>query len=294
MKRSVVSPRHRSAFTLIELLVVIAIIAILAAILFPVFAQARAKARQASCVSNAKQLATATLMYVQDYDELYPEAYGWDPVLGWLQGFYIPIPKTAVSPQFQDSVGQAFGSAIQPYTKNYQVLDCPECAKLGGGYGGINPIVQDSFTYNGLLQSYPLAGVATPAALPMITESDGKAYLQNADVSNPQLNCPDNTDHTCTYKPNPNPGSSNCAAGNGGSSTWYLFAGSADVHNKGETYAYTDGHVKFKRLTIDTQLPATTNPLVEPWAFYNTDGTPAASWWDGCQQSYFRPDFQFP
>jgi prepilin-type N-terminal cleavage/methylation domain-containing protein len=66
--------RRRNAFTLIELLVVIAIIAILAAILFPVFAHAREKARQTSCLSNAKQLGTATMMYVQDYDETYPKA----------------------------------------------------------------------------------------------------------------------------------------------------------------------------------------------------------------------------
>jgi prepilin-type N-terminal cleavage/methylation domain-containing protein/prepilin-type processing-associated H-X9-DG protein len=65
--------RHRrSGFTLIELLVVIAIIAILAAILFPVFAQAREKARQATCISNLKQLGTAALMYSQDYDESWP------------------------------------------------------------------------------------------------------------------------------------------------------------------------------------------------------------------------------
>src|ERR1700753_3672408 len=66
----------KSGFTLIELLVVIAIIAILAAILFPVFAQAREKARQISCLSNTKQIGLAVMMYVQDYDETYPFAWG--------------------------------------------------------------------------------------------------------------------------------------------------------------------------------------------------------------------------
>src|SRR5689334_4966527 len=64
--------QRRKAFTLIELLVVIAIIAILAAILFPVFAQAREKARSISCMSNLKQIGTALMMYVQDSDETYP------------------------------------------------------------------------------------------------------------------------------------------------------------------------------------------------------------------------------
>jgi len=70
------SSRTSRGFTLIELLVVIAIIAILAAILFPVFAQAREKARTITCLSNVKQIGLATLMYVQDYDETFPSAWG--------------------------------------------------------------------------------------------------------------------------------------------------------------------------------------------------------------------------
>jgi prepilin-type N-terminal cleavage/methylation domain-containing protein/prepilin-type processing-associated H-X9-DG protein len=88
------------AFTLIELLVVIAVIAILAAILFPVFAQARAKARQASCLSNLAQLGRAGMMYVQDWDEEFPVLHGGfagDPV-----------------------------TAMQPYIKNWAVFFCPE------------------------------------------------------------------------------------------------------------------------------------------------------------------------
>src|SRR5437763_1207960 len=65
----------RRAFTLIELLVVIAIIAVLAAILFPVFQQAREKARAISCLSNARQIGTALMLYLQDYDETYPQEH---------------------------------------------------------------------------------------------------------------------------------------------------------------------------------------------------------------------------
>src|SRR5262249_4483117 len=73
--------RRNRGFTLIELLVVIAIIAILAAILFPVFAQAREKARQATCLSNCKQIGLASNMYVQDYDETFP-GHDWQKGMG--------------------------------------------------------------------------------------------------------------------------------------------------------------------------------------------------------------------
>jgi prepilin-type N-terminal cleavage/methylation domain-containing protein/prepilin-type processing-associated H-X9-DG protein len=94
--------RRSSAFTLIELLVVIAIIAILAAILFPVFSQAREKARQTACLNNSRQYATATLMYLQDYDETFPES-------AYMNG----------------SCVATFYWAVQPYVKNDQITRCP-------------------------------------------------------------------------------------------------------------------------------------------------------------------------
>src|SRR5918994_5557325 len=110
-----VGRRHgRHGFTLIELLVVIAIIAILAAILFPVFAQARAKARQSACLSNMKQLGTGLIMYAQDYDETLPLndyiGNGLAPLAGWRD------PRA----------GDSWASGIYPYVKNLQIYVCPE------------------------------------------------------------------------------------------------------------------------------------------------------------------------
>ncbi len=118
--------------TLIELLVVIAIIAILAAILFPVFASARERARQASCVSNLKQLSLATLMYVQDYDETYP-TYASD----------CAGSGGCVQYWFARKVGTAWDKTlglIYPYMKNHQVQKCPSFTARprfgdGNGYG---------------------------------------------------------------------------------------------------------------------------------------------------------------
>lgn len=101
--------RRKAGFTLIELLVVIAIIAILAAILFPVFAQAREKARQASCLSNMKQIGIGYAMYIQDYDETLIATLISNPTInppgGWILAPY--------------------DEQIQPYVKNYDVFACP-------------------------------------------------------------------------------------------------------------------------------------------------------------------------
>jgi prepilin-type N-terminal cleavage/methylation domain-containing protein len=102
--------QSRSGFTLIELLVVIAIIAILAAILFPVFAKVREKARQISCVSNMKQLSLGVIQYVSDYDQMYPA----DPPITTGNG-------TTSNPQYCGWAGR-----IYPYIKSTAVYKCPD------------------------------------------------------------------------------------------------------------------------------------------------------------------------
>jgi prepilin-type N-terminal cleavage/methylation domain-containing protein/prepilin-type processing-associated H-X9-DG protein len=109
---------QQRGFTLIELLVVIAIIAILAAILFPVFAQAREKARQASCLSNLKQFTLSCLMYIQDYDETFPQsAYSLD-TRTFVNGVGVLVPGSG------DRVFTTFDACL-PYIKNIDILRCP-------------------------------------------------------------------------------------------------------------------------------------------------------------------------
>jgi prepilin-type N-terminal cleavage/methylation domain-containing protein/prepilin-type processing-associated H-X9-DG protein len=117
--RSVSAHRSTSGFTLIELLVVIAIIAILAAILFPVFAQAREKARQTSCLSNLKQLTLGWVMYAQDYDEQFPQ---WK----WGENYKATWGSGSVSP---NNATTLWCNAIFPYVKNAQVYSCPSDAR---------------------------------------------------------------------------------------------------------------------------------------------------------------------
>jgi prepilin-type N-terminal cleavage/methylation domain-containing protein/prepilin-type processing-associated H-X9-DG protein len=130
--------RLRHGFTLIELLVVIAIIAILAAILFPVFAQARAKARQASCLSNMNQLGLATGMYIQDYDEtFYPHRENAGAESNpFIQVLNDPPPGTKVTGNARNRV--FWISLLQPYVKNYDLFKCPSNGSQNGIWWGYN------------------------------------------------------------------------------------------------------------------------------------------------------------
>lgn len=138
--------RSRRGFTLIELLVVIAIIAILAAILFPVFAKAREKARQASCLSNVKQLSLAFMQYIEDYDSTYPPTMAEGYTRAKDSGDAFPKQTDASYPgaKYLTSFFYGFQShniswmdLIYPYVKSVAIYKCPSQVRAPGaaGYG---------------------------------------------------------------------------------------------------------------------------------------------------------------
>jgi len=153
--------KRDKGFTLIELLVVVAIIAILSAILFPVFARAREQARKSACLSNLKQIGLGVMMYVQDYDETYPVANSAtpssDPMAGLTASYWFNV--------------------LQPYTRNRQVWYCPTAGRImtsdssdiqqySGGYGfnacGTGTISSSSSTHwNGFGQTVKSDGTVT-------------------------------------------------------------------------------------------------------------------------------------
>ena len=151
---------QRKGFTLIELLVVIAIIAILAAILFPVFARAREKARQTSCLSNVKQIALSTLMYIQDYDETLPHSWFLLPVAS-------PLPGGATH------VNHVWPVPIYPYVNNIQVFNCPSWSfRWNGNYSlrqayGANRHIMPQYTGTVVV----LADITYPSETLMVVEA---------------------------------------------------------------------------------------------------------------------------
>jgi len=198
----------RKGFTLIELLVVIAIIAILAAILFPVFAKAREKARQSSCLSNVKQISLAFMQYVQDYDERFPGyAFGSSTVDPWI----------------------CWPNQMQAYIKNWQVYACPSSPynnRVNYTYHGVTyPQLPCYAPVNSLWSTaggIAMASIVSPSTKWLLADSnhavlgDIRGYLTSAACG--QWGCGRNVNTT---------------------HIWEV------VHNEGINIGFCDGHAKW-------------------------------------------------
>jgi len=204
-----------AAFTLIELLVVIAIIAILAAILFPVFAQARDKARATACLSNMKQIGLALMTYVQDYDETNP------PRNDNNEDFNNPA-FVAAKPNFLGS--------LTPYTKNQGIYACPSTPEVENPPANqrITAFSDTSYIGNAVVMGRPIGEIPAPAEIVYLNElfnRRGMAFLR------PYHNPANNSFYYWHYP-----------RGDGKNSENYTY-----VHQDGGNVLFCDGHAKHRK-----------------------------------------------
>ena len=173
--------KDQNGFTLIELLVVIAIIAILAAILFPVFARAREEGRRASCTSNLHQIGMGMAMYVQDYDELYPTCNFSDTKTGFPPNtHFAPVNK----PIFMIDL-------LGPYTKNTQIFKCPSAPAWAESHFKIRRVmarallretVDRAFTILSTHLSKQISRACWPNLRARLDSAEGRAAEPDADT----------------------------------------------------------------------------------------------------------------
>ena len=240
----------RSGFTLIELLVVIAIIAILAAILFPVFQKVRENARRASCQSNLKQLGLAFVQYTQDADEKYPTM-----ALG-------------TGPNVNNAYGKGWGYAIYPFVKSTGVYACPDDSTAAPKL---------SYAMNSALYDTALSQCNAPASLVEAYESNGTSCdVSSATADGPGSDGCSGSGAETLDSNNSNPNGYAAITGTKGTGTAIVLDPANARHDKDttdrENYLAADGHVKYLLFTAIAPTP-TTAPNATTTANYTAINT---------------------
>jgi prepilin-type N-terminal cleavage/methylation domain-containing protein/prepilin-type processing-associated H-X9-DG protein len=249
------SVRSHRGFTLIELLVVIAIIAILAAILFPVFAKAREKARQASCASNLKQLALGVIQYQQDYDEKSPCGtvgqnvdFGLGAGEGWAGQIYSYIKSTGVYTCPDDTTQAAAGNTVVSYALNENVVSPTGWVVATGGQMPASP-------------GRNISSLTSPARTILFCEVQGSTpNLSNDNISSVATGFTIYSDWAQLVTGPMDGGWRAADTGYYSTASPGLVASGAR-HTDGSNFAFCDGHVKWLRgssVSIGTDAASST------------------------------------
>jgi len=218
----------RSGFTLIELLVVIAIIAILAAILFPVFAKAREKARQSSCLSNVKQMMLGVLTYAQDYDERLP--FQWQNIVN---PTHIVIGQTVATNYY------TWAERIMPYVKNDQIFQCPSKTFATISHSAYPTAYHFTACTGGISPSGASMGTINQPANTILL-FDGIGNMDSGGWTSTNL--------------------ANLLSGTPDAVATALNCTTARRHNDGANMAYVDGHAKWGNRAAASQFTITEDP----------------------------------
>lgn len=299
----------KRAFTLIELLVVIAIIAILAAILFPVFAQAKEAAKKTQSISNQKQVATGFLIYTADNDDVFPSSYSH--INGTAYGLWVGYGGAYPTGWCNDGWYRAdedyyhWSNSTEPYRKNPQITEyagMPQQGIMGittQRVGGPKPNFP-TMGMNGLLHTLSTTAVGNQSTVPMMWTIHGKMKSYGVAYSSPYLWCPTSTNPQCVFNPTQGPQGQTTGLMSG--AIWYTDGNFGDysywVYGKGHPITRCDSSTKMIRVGSPSQSVGNNNPFGDPFATYDSVGiewsfypcyapgtTTGVSYW-----CYFRPD----
>jgi prepilin-type N-terminal cleavage/methylation domain-containing protein len=304
----------KKAFTLIELLVVIAIIAILAAILFPVFAQAKTAAQKTSSLSNAKQMGTAFHLYLSDNDDSLPFQSPIDPGGVYVSDFSHAIPAGWDYAANEAADAQGWGNSIQPYVKNFQMMAAPSMPKYR--YTAADKTIippyatprrnwfNSSYTFNGLMNTMNMSQVEMPSRIVLLWQGEGKVAGEGYANSSPLLKCESPNPEPCRFNPSGPPQTSGGLNSNGTGDYWWNGPNASPgvsfaTYGPGMIYVASDTSAKFRRNGADGRDSSGSNPRIQsfddPFSAYNAQGAPQGMW--ACTtsgvaayRSFFRPD----
>jgi len=282
----------KKAFTLIELLVVIAIIAILAAILFPVFAQAKEAAKKTSTLSNFKQYGTSTAIYTADSDDNFPLAWSYDSVgTIWRWNFNTSCPNgwrnngvNNIEPR-KSQDGLHWSNSLQPYVKNNQILAMNGVPLVSVVADPVVPGMTKTpvgLAMNGMLHHWSGTAIEQPSRIPLFWAGLGKKNQDGFALTNPTIVCTAALADACGFNP----------AGTSGGGAWFGMA-SIYVYGKGMHFAACDTSAKFRNLTTkvdDGSGTYTSDYYNNPFAALFADTTPEYMWFCGSFPCVFRPD----
>lgn len=321
------------AFTLIELLVVIAIIAILAAILFPVFAQAKEAAKKTKTLTESKQVGTGMLLYLADNDDIFPIMHSVDPATrtylhsaNTIAAYRLPAVPAGwgVNAPFAEADRVAWQNSIFPYLKNTQLMGGSGLTLYTAGFSYATApanLPVTSLSANGLLNTWSGTAINSVAQLPMLWFGNGREAYRGYGYTNPYLRCTQTGTPTapaapCIFNPSGRSQDTSLAARTREDTYEYTFNPGLDtvqVFGRGNIVVRADSSAKFSNMGANSNPEATATPtraLYEPGYIYtsgyNTDRdgtTPAGYVWLPMRcvnavgqphyQSMFRPDSEF-
>lgn len=294
---------------------VIAIIAILAAILFPVFAQAKEAAKKTTTLSQYKQVGTSAAIYLADSDDTFPLAFAFNSATNtWRWGSYAAVPNgwtTSGSRHLEPRKSQeaaSFYNSLQPYIKNYGIY-----AANGAPLTDLGVVKADgapepaliNISYNGLLHGYSATAVAQVSRLPLFWPGMMKQNIRGLALSQPMLDC-FNPGEQCRFNPAGGPQGGNPAYGY----SWFLVGNSISnfslwLYGRGMPFVATDTSAKFLNFAAPNWPNYALNINSSPWSSFDPAG-PAGSpyWMTDCvapggtkgttyYPGYFRPDSEF-